>query len=380
MGDHRRLLLLDLQAALNQLARGELLRQEAEVAGGDFATFEPAREALRTAINGLEALDAKFATPGRETAAWTNDQRLSLRDQIRWQLARALKNQALSYPAGSADRVASLTAAVEPLGGLMRELPASSSLYWPARLDAATCQRLLGDHVAAVRGLEAILAADAPPKITLQARGEMAALHLERGEYDAVLTLLGQGRVIGSTTSPQFDLIYLRSYIALWKKATEDEKPNDAKAWLAKAEQVAQLMEQTHGAYWRRRSDLLLAAAARGGNVGGNMSVLLRTADNLYVRKQFAEAIKAYADAATAAEAAGDSGTALAIWKKAAARASGAGATGGGSHTVGRSRRPLARRGDFRRSSSGGDPVGGAGHLGRCHQPQTLRIAHGPAP
>ena len=317
--DHARLLLLNLQAALNQLARGELLRQEAEVAGGDFATFEPAREALRGAINGLEALDAKFATPGRDTTAWTNDERLSLRDQIRWQLARALKNQALSYPAGSADRVASLTAAMEPLTGLMRELPPASSLYWPTRLDAATCQRLLGDHVTAVRSLEAILAADAPPRITLRARAEMAELHLERGEYDAVLTLLGKGRVIGSTTSPEFDLVYLRSYLALWKKATEEQKPSDAKAWLDKAEQVARLMEQTHGAYWRRRSDLLLAAAARGGNADGNMSVLLRTADNLYVRKQYAEAIKAYADAARAAEAAGETTTALSIWKKAAA-------------------------------------------------------------
>ena len=317
--DHPRRLLLSLQQALNQLAWGELLRQEAEVAGGDFATFEPARDALRGAIGRLETLETAFA-PGRpESAAWSDEERLSLRDQVRWQLARARKNQAVCYPAGSPDRVASLTAAIESLNGLMRELPPTSSLYWPARLDAAECQRLLGDSTAAARAIEAIQQADAPPRIVLRARAALAEMHLAAADLDRMLEVLGQGRVIGNATSPELDLVYLRGYLALWKKAQGENKPNDAKAWLDKAEQVAQLMEQTHGAYWRRRADLLLAAAARGGGVSGNMAVLLRTADNLYVRKQYAEAIEAYADAARAAEAGGDAATALTIWKKAAA-------------------------------------------------------------
>jgi hypothetical protein len=64
----------------------------------------------------------------------------------------------------------------------------------------------------------------------------------------------------------------------------------------------------------------MLASAARGsGDAAGNLDVLMRTADNLYVRKQYADAIAAYADAARTAEGAGDSATALVLWKKAAA-------------------------------------------------------------
>src|SRR5690606_4523795 len=94
-------------------------------------------------------------------SAWSADELFALQKNLQLQTARALRNQALSYPTASQDRVAALTRSIESLGPLV-QMTTADDIVWQARVDQALCERLLERYDVAERRLATIDNAAAP--------------------------------------------------------------------------------------------------------------------------------------------------------------------------------------------------------------------------
>ena len=315
-----------LQDALTHLARGELGRQETELAAAGAAPMDTARRELRAAIELLGTLDADIARrltrqgrssrdPPRELS---RDELFALRNNIAYQLARALRNQALSYAADSADRINSLQGALEQLRPLTR-MKTTDALVWQSRLDEIVCHRLLKDASTADQRLAALRSSSPPPAIRLRGRAERIRHELAVGRPRDALKTARRGREIGGQTSPELDFAVLQTYVSLWQAAGDRGNDKQALAWQAKAAGTARMIEDLYGPYWMRRAESLLADTAVGSSGAGNLEVLRRTAQNFYRRRQWDEAVDAYRQAAEKAVSQGQTDRAFDLLYMAAA-------------------------------------------------------------
>lgn len=330
---HPRAILVQLQDALTPLALGELGRQEFEAGALDGAQLEPARAALREATSLLETLDRELTReiplrrrtpPGKgELSA---DQLFSLQQHVQHQLARAQRNRALLFERGSADRVAMLTAAVETLNRPLMQLAEDEPLRPLILLELAECQRLLGRLVVAAELVAPLDREDMDPAIRLRARGEILRLAIASGDFAAMQRLLAAGREVAGQSAADLDFAILEAQLALARTASEGKLPGASakpaaevsKEFQDLAAATAALLEANYGPYWGRRADQLLLTALPRGTGRGNVQLLTRTADSLYVKGELAPAIAAYDEASTQARAAGDLNAAFELAYKAA--------------------------------------------------------------
>jgi len=321
-----RRLLVRLQAALALLDRGELARQEAELLGGGPTRYEEAKPSLRAAAGRLEALDRdvegqirRGPSPGPSPDdPLSADQLQSLRNTIQYQLARAYRNQALSYPADSDDRARSLVKASRLLKFLAR-LPAADPLSYQSAIDLARCTRLLGQHDEAQRYVERLLREEVPPAIRLKARAEAIALLLDAGRLEEALELASEGRAPSGLPSPELDYAVLEAVLAAWRAAVEANHEATARAWQDRATQQVQAIETRHGPYWGRRAEMRLAGYVRGEPGGGSLDMLVRAAESAYRSGNLDEALAAYDRAREAARQQGAPDRAFALGYTAAA-------------------------------------------------------------
>ncbi len=323
---HPRLFLVHMQEALIALARGELARQEAEVGADAARALDDARTQLREAARRLEELEKALQREiprrlnSRLAAGELSSEELSsLLDNVRYQLARAYRNQALSYPPGSLDRVSALTRAIDFLNQVRQSVGEGAPLAWSCRLELAACNRLLDKPAEAARQLADLDLPNAPPAVVLDARAEQARQALAADRLDQALSAISQGRTAQGETSPELDFAHLEVYIAHWKAAETKNAQNDAATWRGKAVAMTRLIEETHGPYWRRRAESLLTGSASGSADDADLEILVRTARDHYLRKRFDEAVQSYDTAARQAHAAGDDGQAFDLFYKAAA-------------------------------------------------------------
>jgi len=322
--DNPRLLLIRVQDALTVLARGELNRQEAEVLLDPAAAFDAAKSAIREAARLLEELDKELIReiPLRHrrtlnAGELTAEELISLQHNVQYQLARAYRNRALCYPKGSDDRIAALTQATDQLRKPLSQTTANDPLVYRIRIDLAQCYRLLGSFDAARQVLDTIERGQPAPSVRLHARAEAARLRLDGARPQEALAILAQGRRLGGKVSAELDFAHLETFIALWKAATANEDQAQADNWRKKTVDIVKMIEHTHGPYWGRRSDLLLVNSAGAARGHGNVEILMRTADNLYRKGQFDDAVSAYDRAAQAARDADNAEQAFALFYKA---------------------------------------------------------------
>ena len=324
--DDPRQVLVRVQDALTVLARGELLRQEAEIGAGPADALELAKEQVRRAAAQLRAIDQELTkeiplrSRGRPAdGQLTAFELTSLQHNVQHQLARAFRNQALCYAKGSDDRIASLSRALGQLAKPPAQMAPGDPLLWQIYVDQVVCLRLLEDFDKAATTLAALETAAAPAAVKLRVRAEKARIAAARGRLAEALAVFEQGRTIDGKTSAELDFALLEVYLAQWSAAAakKDEQAAGKSQKLAVA--VVDLLEQQHGAYWSRRGELLLVrSAARSGGTR-DLEILSRTADNLYLQKQFDEAIAAYDQAARQAAAAANKQAAFDLAFKAAA-------------------------------------------------------------
>ncbi len=317
-----RLILVRVQKALTHLAHGQLLRQELEAGAAAPDAGDRALGALRSAVKQLDDIDDELTKEIPLSRRRTDDELLSadelfsLQNNVRYQLARAHRNRALCFPAESVDRVDALTQVAERHIELLRRLTDDDPLRWSVRIESVACQRSLANFDGARQTLTALVAAVPPLDIQLEARAEAARLELDTKRPKVALSVLALGRQIEGQVSPELDFAHLETFDALAKDAGDDEQ--EKAEWQKKAVAMAELIEQTHGPYWSRRANLLLVRSAGSGGGSHDLEILIRVADDLYVKRQFDEAIAAYDKAAEQALSMSDAQQSFTLFYKAA--------------------------------------------------------------
>jgi hypothetical protein len=321
---HPQRILVEVQDALTTLAAGELARWESEVAAVPDAAREEARTSIRQAARALEELDqqltralAEQASSTAERESLAEDELFALQNHVRFQLARALRNQALCYPPDSDDRIAALNSAIAQLGRTLRQLQPTDLLALQVYLDLATCQRLLGDLAAARAALDGPLSDSAPEPIRLRAAAETAELALAAGQPQQALEIVQQAYDKSVPPTPELDFVRLLALLTLWTGTPADDPDPPPSPWQEQAVAAVRQLEQTHGPYWGRRGELELLRVAGSGVGTRSVEVLSRTADNLYLQGAYDDAIVAYERAARQARIGGDAASAFELEYKA---------------------------------------------------------------
>lgn len=309
--DAPRAILVRVQDALTMLAQGELSRMESEVNSNRDEALAAAREVSRQASSSFHAIDRELTqlVPQQNRRLQPGDlspqELASLQHNVRFHLARAHRNQALCFPSGSSDRTASLTEALEQLKQPLLQLAPDDPLATEARLNQIVGLRLLGDFNAAAQYLRSFAAIELPAEKQLLVRAEAIRFHVARGKEQDALQVIARGRRIAGVAAPELDFSFLEAYASLWKASADAKDDDERDAWRKKSIATAKFIEQTHGTYWGRRAELLLVRIGQGSG-DGSLEILRRTADDLYRKRRFSDAIAAYDKAVKAASAGGD--------------------------------------------------------------------------
>jgi hypothetical protein len=257
---------------------------------------------LREAGKGLEELDKKVGQQIALRRPGTGEQLTSeeldaLQHNVRFQLARARRNQGLCYKPGSDDRVAALRQALVQLGKLRAVLAEDDPILWRVKLDEGLCHRLLDEHGEASRLLAALLIQGVPPATQWQARAELARISLAQERPEEALRVIEAGKTSSQMQSAELEFALLETNVALWKKTeAAGDKPSAARYRQEAATQLAGI-ERQFGAYWARRGERLVLGSAGAGDE--NLDLLARAADARFVKGEFDDdTLKAYDNAA----------------------------------------------------------------------------------
>ena len=301
---HPRAILIQMQDVLTVLARAEFDRQEAELTGA-AERLESARGELREATRLLQSLEKQISEliPTRHRQAAENDELtagelVSLQNHVRVQLARVYRNQALTYPEASQDRVASLLQSSQTLEQAATQVEPSDPLALEVRLDQVATWRLLGELERAKLLLQDIMAGVIPAPVLLRGRAEQLRLAIAAEDQQAMERLLAEPRTTEETSLAELDLARLEALLRITRQAAAAQD-------LARAEQLqkqalahTQVLEQEHGPYWGHRGEMLLLRALPEGLSDSNLLVLAKAADHHYLRGQWDEARATYEAAA----------------------------------------------------------------------------------
>jgi TolA-binding protein len=325
-----RIILVQVQRALAQLAQGEADRALADNAADDPAAKELARQALRAAVDQfrqagdhLRDLSRQQSRPSKpreddspddlsETEIW------SLEKQVRYQLARAWRELGQTYPRRSPERSDAMTQAGERLS-VLAQADAGDPLTWPSRIDEVTCARLREDFTSAERRLATILAdPQLPADVAWQARSERVRLELARGKIEAAQKLLDkQTDSLGA--DPLWDLARLEVLTAAAQQARRAQQTDAASRWQSAALQALDQIGTRHGSAWLRRAELMVARETVQSPGAAGSAGLLAAADSFARAEKWPEALAAYDRAGTEARQRGDNATAFDALFRAAA-------------------------------------------------------------
>jgi tetratricopeptide (TPR) repeat protein len=313
------------QAALILAKQGEFLRLEAVVARDPAAKMQGARDKLRVAAKKLNDLlqevdvQLTMATSKVTDEALSQQELISIKQRLSFYLGNVYRNQAVTYPLDGGDRVAAMQRAIAALKKPLSQLAAEDGLVVDIKIGLIGCHRELGQWTAAVELLELLQKSTLEPSLQLRLRSEQVRLLLAQQELQKCVLLLEGPRSVSGVTSPELDLARLDTYIGLWQQASVEKNEEQRKRWEQLTVAAVAAIEQEHGEYWGRRAELrLLEHAGSRGGAPSNLDVLERTADELYRKENFTEAMKAYDQAADLALAGGFDEVALQLSYKAA--------------------------------------------------------------
>jgi tetratricopeptide (TPR) repeat protein len=312
------------QAALVLAKQGEFLRLEAVVARDPASEMQGARGKLRIAAKKLNDLlqevdvQLTMATNTTTDEALSQQELISIKQRLSFYLGSVYRNQAVTYPLGSGDRVAAMQRAISALKQPLSQLAAEDGLVVDIQIGLIGCHRELGQWPAATGLLEKLQKNTLEPLLQLRVRSEQVRLLLAQQELQKCTLLLEGPRSVSGVKSPELDLVRLDTYIGLWQQASDEKNEERRKHWEQLTVAAVAAVEQEHGEYWGRRAELRLLEHAGSRGAPSNLDVLERTADELYRKEKFIEAVNAYDKAADLALADGFNEVALKLSYKAA--------------------------------------------------------------
>jgi tetratricopeptide (TPR) repeat protein len=316
--------LVRVQDVLVGLTQGQLLQQEAELTGRGSDAMEPALDALRQASRELEQLAEELAAaipashrrqdPGEPSA----DELLALQHHVRSYLARGCRIRGSCYPAGSSDRAALLSQAVDVIDQALRQLTEDDPRAIQLLLERAMALRLSGSLDEAGRTLDVLAGIDLPALDRDAFAAEAARWDLARGQATEALQRLDRHRQARRSHTAELDFAYLETLLALYRQASTATQEPAADSWRKQAVAAVGVLQQNHGPFWGRRADLALVHTLGSLSGVGDVPVLVRAGDDLYRKGQWDDAVATYEQAADAAQQAGDADQAFRLRYKAA--------------------------------------------------------------
>ena len=308
-----RLVLVRTQGALSLLVRGELMREETQLVGGGPKRLEAAKSYLREAIKRLESIGesvaVELARRNRPVRLGDDDlatyEMLALENNLNFQLARALRNQGLSYPADSPDRANSLQQALERLGPVARTI-SDSNIVWRARLEEIVCLRFLSRTNQATRKLAELIKQEPPIWVKRQGRAEWIRLALGMSKLPEALTAAAPTKETSGRGLADLHLAQLEAKLAALENAKRKKDKVGVAQWHNEAKEQVQLIERLHGAYWTRLAETHLASSVSQDDSTASVRALAAAAYGFLQGGQLPAAVSAYDRASKKAAAEGD--------------------------------------------------------------------------
>ena len=305
--DDPRVLLVRSQAAIASSLEAELARQDAELTD-DAKLWEVARATVRKAIGEWKLLaadvDAELQRRPRlirqRPGELTPKELAALGYHCRLQRARMLREQALCYPAVSADRINALSQAIDLLTPL-QSVDGNGGVKWWARVEGLICRRMLGDYPAAKKLLDTTLVDECPNELRPQIAAERLRLLIGLQELGDALALATK-QPTEQKPSGDLELARLEVFVVGCKSARQETERSHLRQ--AVIDQVQRLRE-FHAGYWSRRGEQLAAALPDMQDAVG-VDSLIHTAESRTAQGNWREAISAYDRAAAEATKSGD--------------------------------------------------------------------------
>lgn len=303
--DDSRYLVARVQQALVWLARGEWTRQATENNSIENRNWDETRTALRQAITQLETLAIDVVQDMRKSHNDPNrlsSQELrSLQTNIRFQLARAYRNRALTYAPESADRISDITLSLQQLQPLT-QLSLTQDIVWRSRLTEIICYRLLGHLQQANQLATSLLSATDNTQHQLLIQAEQIRLALAADNLPLALQL---SKSATDTTRPaDWDYAILEMLMVAWQVAIDNQ--TQTAMWQKRIAVSLESLARDHGAAWRNRGGALVASVAHQGTHSDHLDLMIQTAQTLYVNHEWEQAIKTFCQAAEQANTIGD--------------------------------------------------------------------------
>ena len=303
----------EIRQTLDALTRAEIVREEATLAGQQGPALDAVRKQCRQAIFKLRTLEASLSELLRKSYLkrpsqrnendWTTDELESLGRNIKVQLARAYRNQALCYAAASPDRVNALSLALNPLNKVINQ-PAVDTGIWRARVEQLVCLRLLQQNGKARQQLDRWQKSSPPKKIATRFFGEEILLHLSEGAVQqawATAKKVQGERVERDDEStvpagvPETEDAILTVLLAMREQSSPALMPEFTRRVMKQLQHIA----TAHGPYWQRRAEVRLGRSLATKLDTelvdtGDTALLGYAAASLYSTGQLRDAVKTF--------------------------------------------------------------------------------------
>lgn len=308
-------LLVELQEALLLLEQAELERLE-HLDRAEGPQIESVRTRLRAVVADLrqvaEAVELRRRelAPGRATGneVFTLSELDALDRHINLSLAKALREQGLSYPARTPDRDDALLQGATSLRTLANDRVVDT-ITWQARISLLDVMADLGQTEAGLPLWNAWGSESPPPKVGPPLLAAGARLLMAAGRGAEASSRLAKSPWRPGTSA---ELDFVRLELAIDRLLREGEGEETLEPLLA-------LLRDTHPPQWARRGESLVGRtlASRGDTTTG--LGLKHAAEHYYRAGDFAAAIKAYDQLAEQARQAQDRDESFAAERAAAA-------------------------------------------------------------
>ena len=314
---------VEYQWGIGLLAVAQRLCLEGQAAGDDPEKMEEARKFLRDAIKILKTLDktlenippdAPQKTASRKAPAnpkaWSAPterfsrdglsvwERVSLRNNIQYQLLLAFQCQGESYPPGSDDRISSLEQAAAQVKALWG-LSSDSALMWNIRLAEIVCLRLQENYAEIRKRLAEWKTLPMTEEIQQNFLAERMRMLLAVKDFAGAQNLWDQEfspEMVGKNGN--LDCAFLEFLVAMWVGAIkEEESAEEIKKWHESAFWLRNEIRQKDSPQWTYRAEILfsrmLEAAGTDGAMPDDLNTRMLLAENAARGGDVARAISA---------------------------------------------------------------------------------------
>ena len=182
----------ETQQVLDRLARAEVAREDSKRG----QRLDAVREEFREVISQIREIEKELAVllrrayrqkpSERGEKDWMVQELESLARNLKVQLARAYRNQALCFAAGSPDYVNALSLALKQLPNVVSQ-PIDEASVWQARVEQTVCLRLLKKQAEAKQQIVRWQKLSPPEEIAARLMDELQNLELESGNLAPAL-------------------------------------------------------------------------------------------------------------------------------------------------------------------------------------------------